>query len=125
MLVVALGADHAGFALKETLKAWLVGRGYTVLDFGTHGTDPVDYPDYAAPVGVAVGQRVAACGVLVCGSGIGTTVATSVLESWLATSFEGGRHATRIDKVAALERRSGPAGRGSAIPDEVTHVPAR
>jgi ribose/galactose isomerase len=108
MLVVALGADHAGFVLKETLKAWLVGRGDTVLDFGTHGTDPVDYPDDAAPVGVAVGQRVAACGVLVCGS---------VLRSR--------ERPTRIDKVAALERRSGPAGRGSTIPDEVTHVPAR
>ena len=47
MLSVALGADHAGWELKEALKAWLMDAGYQILDFGTHSPDSVDYPDYA------------------------------------------------------------------------------
>ena len=54
MLSVALGADHAGWELKEALKAWLMDAGYQVLDFGTHSPDSVDYPDYAAQVAEAV-----------------------------------------------------------------------
>lgn len=47
MMVVALGADHAGFELKEALKAWLIQAGHQVLDFGSHSPESVDYPDYA------------------------------------------------------------------------------
>ena len=47
---IALGADHAGYGLKEALKAWLINHGYQVLDLGTHSTESVDYPDYAALV---------------------------------------------------------------------------
>ena len=77
MAVVALGADHAGFHLKEAVKTWLVERGHHVLDFGTHSTDSVDYPDYAAAVADAVREGSAARGVLVCGTGIGMAIAAN------------------------------------------------
>jgi ribose 5-phosphate isomerase B len=69
--MIALGADHAGWQLKEEIKAWLLGRNVEVTDFGTHSPDPVDYPDYAAQVGEAVASGKAERGVLVCGTGIG------------------------------------------------------
>lgn len=71
---VALGADHAGLALKESLKAALDDLGVSCEDFGTFGPDPVDYPDIAADVGRAVGEGRAERGVLVCGSGIGMAI---------------------------------------------------
>jgi ribose 5-phosphate isomerase B len=74
---VALGADHAGFELKEALKAWLAARGFQVLDLGTHSTESVDYPDYAAAVAQAVADGTADRGVLVCGTGIGMAVAAN------------------------------------------------
>ena len=77
MTVVALGADHAGFLLKQDLKEWLVGAGYTVVDAGTHSHDSVDYPDFAAAVaGVVIGGE-AERGILVCGSGIGMAIAAN------------------------------------------------
>ena len=79
MMVVALGADHAGFPLKEDLKAWLIDHGCDVVDFGTQSTESVDYPDYAAAVGVAVVTGKATCGVLVCGTGIGMAMAANKL----------------------------------------------
>jgi len=75
MTIVGLGADHAGFPLKEDLKAWLIARGYDVVDLGTQSTESVDYPDYAAAVGSAVTTGKADCGVLVCGTGIGMAMA--------------------------------------------------
>ena len=77
MLSVALGADHAGWELKEALKAWLMDGGYQVLDFGTHGPDSVDYPDYALQVAEAVAVGKVERGVLVCGTGIGMTIAAN------------------------------------------------
>ena len=77
MAVIALGADHAGFPLKENLKSWLADRGHRVLDFGTHSGDSVDYPDYAAAVGMAVAKGEAERGVLVCGTGIGMAIAAN------------------------------------------------
>jgi ribose 5-phosphate isomerase B len=74
---IALGADHAGFELKEALKAWLIDQNYEVLDYGTHSTDPVDYPDYAAYVAEAVADGKVDRGVLVCGTGIGMAIAAS------------------------------------------------
>ena len=68
---IALGADHAGFELKEALKGWLIDRGYQVLDLGTHGSESVDYPDYAAQVAEAVADGKVERGVLVCGTGVG------------------------------------------------------
>ena len=77
MRVIALGADHAVFPLKEDLKAWLTARGHHVLDFGTDSAESVDYPDYAARVAEAVGTGTAERGVLVCGTGIGMAIAAN------------------------------------------------
>ena len=74
---VALGADHAGFQLKEALKGWLIEHGYQVVDHGTHSAESVDYPDYAAQVGEAVADHKVERGVLVCGTGIGMTIAAN------------------------------------------------
>ena len=74
MVAVALGADHAGWELKESLKAWLIDQGHQVLDFGTHSPEPVDYPDYAAQVAEAVAVAKVGHGVLVCGTGIGMAI---------------------------------------------------
>ena len=70
-MVIALGADHAGWELKDALKAWLIESGYQILDFGTHSPESVDYPDYALPVAESVAWGKAERGVLVCGTGIG------------------------------------------------------
>ena len=77
MAVIALGADHAGFSLKEDLKSWLADRGHRVIDLGTHSTDSVDYPDFAAAVGAAIARGEAERGVLVCGTGIGMAIAAN------------------------------------------------
>ena len=77
MIVVALGADHAGLELKEALKAWLIQGGHQVLDFGTHSPESVDYPDYALQVGEAVAAGKAERGLLVCGTGIGMAMAAN------------------------------------------------
>jgi ribose 5-phosphate isomerase B len=74
---VAVGADHAGFLLKEALKGWLIDHGYQVADYGTHSAEPVDYPDYAAQVAEAVAEGKVERGVLVCGTGIGMTIAAN------------------------------------------------
>ncbi len=144
---VAIGADHGGFALKETLKAFLEEMGYTSVDCGAHSSDPVDYPDYALAVaelvssgrawrGIVVdgagigscmaankvpGVRAAMCydqatavnsrehndaNVLTLGAGlIGVTLARQIVKTWLETDFGGGRHARRVDKIAAIEKR--------------------
>ena len=145
MAVIALGADHAGFSLKQTLKAQLTERGHQVIDLGTHSTDSVDYPDFAAAVAHSVQAGAAEHGVLVCGSGIGMAIAANkvagvraavagdvatarlsrqhndtnvlaigaratsddaaivIVDAWLATPFEGGRHARRVGKLAELD----------------------
>lgn len=74
---VAIGSDHAGFELKETLKAYLKDLHYDVVDLGTHSTAPVDYPDYAEAVGVAVRGDRADRGIMVCGSGVGASIAAN------------------------------------------------
>jgi ribose 5-phosphate isomerase B len=156
MAVIALGADHAGWPLKEIVKEWLDGRGDEILDFGTHTADSVDYPDYATLVADAVSEGSAARGILVCGTGIGMTIAANkvggvraaacadtytarmarehndtnvlalgarivgrddaieIVRVWLETAFAGDRHARRIDKLTAIERK-----------EPRRHVPAR
>jgi ribose 5-phosphate isomerase B len=72
---IALAADHAGFALKDELAAWLRDLGYEVEDLGTNGADSVDYPQYGAKLARAVATGAADRGVAVCGSGIGISIA--------------------------------------------------
>ena len=74
---IALGADHAGFELKEKIKQRLVAEGMEVEDRGTVSTDSVDYPDFARAVAEEVAQKKADFGVLVCGSGIGMAIAAN------------------------------------------------
>ena len=76
---VAVAADHAGVGLKQHLAEWLQGQGHEVLDFGTHSTEPVDYPDYAEAVGQAVLDGRAERGIIVCGSGVGACIAANKL----------------------------------------------
>lgn len=74
---IALGADHAGFGLKEKLRTWLVNRGYPVVDKGTNSAESTDYPDYAHSVADSVADGSADLGLLVCGSGIGVCIAAN------------------------------------------------
>lgn len=74
---VAIAADHAGYEMKERLTAKMAEAQHDVLDFGADGRQPVDYPDYAEAVGLAVDQEEAERGVLICGSGIGVCVAAN------------------------------------------------
>ena len=77
MRAIALGADHAGFPLKEVVKSWLEGHGHKVLDVGTHTADSVDYPDYASAVTDKLRAGEAEQGILVCGTGIGMAIAAN------------------------------------------------
>jgi len=72
---IALAADHAGFALKDELVAWLREAGHEVSDLGTNGPGSVDYPDYGARLARAVASGEATRGIAVCGSGIGISIA--------------------------------------------------
>lgn len=76
---IAIGSDHAGFEMKETLVAFLRKLGHQVVDVGTHSTDPVDYPDYAEALGKVLLEGLADRGVLICGSGVGASVAANKL----------------------------------------------
>lgn len=144
---VALGADHGGFALKETLKTSLTQLGYHVVDCGTNSTEPVDYPDLALAVAELVASGKAWRGIIVDGAGIGSCMAANkvpgvraalcydqatasnsrehndanvltlgggligpnlahqIVKTWLETEFGGGRHARRVDKIIAIEKR--------------------
>jgi ribose 5-phosphate isomerase B len=146
---VVIGSDHAGFRLKEELKKALAEWKHEVVDVGTHSTDSVDYPDFAKAACDEVlalgGTPSSTLGVLVCGSGIGisiaankvhgiraarceepysarmsrehndanvlcmgervigTGVALDTLKAFLDGKFAGGKHQTRIEKIAKLE----------------------
>lgn len=144
---VALGADHGGYPLKETLKAHLKSLGYEVVDCGTNSADAVDYPDFAYAVAQLVASGQCANGVVVDGAGIGScmtankvpgvraamcydhatatnsrehnhanvltlgagligaNLAKQIVQTWLATPYGGGRHAARVAKITAIEKR--------------------
>ncbi|GAC1445985.1 MAG: hypothetical protein NVSMB56_01070 [Pyrinomonadaceae bacterium] len=75
---IAIGADHGGYPLNETIIAELNAKGHVILDFGTHdATQPDDYPDYAKAVGFAVRDGKADVGIVICGSGVGACVAAN------------------------------------------------
>jgi ribose 5-phosphate isomerase B len=76
-MIVAIGTDHGGFALKGPLVRALTEAGHEVIDLGTYSADPVDYPDYARAVGRAVLDGRAERGVLICGSGAGAAIAAN------------------------------------------------
>jgi ribose 5-phosphate isomerase B len=148
---VALGADHAGVALRADVMARLTARGVEIEDFGTLSDESVDYPDYAAKVAEAVASGRVDYGVLVCGTGLGMAIAANkvpgiravavidlestrlarqhndanvlalgarvtpkddlltIVDTFLDTPFEGGRHQRRVDKITALEQHKAHA----------------
>jgi len=75
--IVAMGADHAGFTLKNTLMGVLQERGFEILDCGTNSENSVDYPDFGHAVAGAIEAGTADWGILVCGSGIGISIAAN------------------------------------------------
>ena len=74
---IAIASDHAGFDLKTALRGELEAMGYEILDLGTDTTDSVDYPDFAEALAQAIREGAAATGVLICGSGIGISMAAN------------------------------------------------
>jgi RpiB/LacA/LacB family sugar-phosphate isomerase len=76
---IVIGSDHAGFPLKEDLTAYIRQLGHQVVDVGTHGTEAVDYPDYAEALSKTLLDGLAERGVLICGSGVGASVAANKL----------------------------------------------
>jgi ribose 5-phosphate isomerase B len=156
---IAMGADHAGYELKDKIRQHLEKKGFQVEDEGTRSGESVDYPDYARLVARDVSRGRADLGILVCGSGIGMAMAANkvagvraanvtseyeaqmsrehnnanvlalgarilkedealrIVDKWLATSFAGGRHERRVEKIAAMEseqaHRPAPETKGS------------
>ena len=138
---IAIASDHGGFALKEQVKAHLTERNLEVLDLGTHSEESVDYPAYGKACGEAVVGGQADLGIVVCGTGIGISIACNkvkgvrcglctsvemahltkqhnnanvlalggrttapelamaIVDEWLDTEFEGGRHQRRVDML--------------------------
>ena len=96
-LRIAVGADHAGFPVKEAIKTYLEGAGHTVTDSGTWSEELVDYPDYAKKVAEAVSRGEADLGILADGTGIGMAIASN--------KVPGIRAATVNDLIAARAAR--------------------
>ena len=132
---IALAADHGGFELKEAVKAHLEELGLEYIDYGTHSTASVDYPDMALPACDAVVSGECSKALLFCGTGVGISccsdsfsceytrrhndanalcmggrvvgpgLACQLVDLFLNTEFEGGRHEKRIAKLMAIENR--------------------
>lgn len=94
---VAIGADHGGYSLKESLKSVITGAGYEVVDCGTNSTDSVDYPDYAYAVARLVADKRAWRGIMIDGAGIGSCMA--------ANKIPGIRAAMCYDQATAVNSR--------------------
>ena len=142
---IALGNDHRGLKVKMAIVNLLEGLGHDYYDFGSNGTESVDYPDFARPVGKSVSAGEFDYGILICSTGIGMCIAANkvkgiraalchsvhdavrsrqhndanvlclagegvelntnleIVKAFLATTFEGGRHERRLEKVRAIE----------------------
>jgi len=98
MTVIAVGADHNGYALKEQVKQQLLELGYHVEDFGCHDGETVDYPDVARPVADAVAAGAADRAVLVCGTGLGMAIAANKVRGVRAASVTDPYSAERARK---------------------------
>lgn len=145
--MIAIGSDHGGFALKRLIMEHLDARGLAYRDFGSFSEESCDYPDFGEAVGRAVAAGECARGVLICGTGIGISIAANkvrgvraalcgdcfsaemcrmhndanilalgarvtgpglalkILDSFLDTEFEGGRHTRRVEKIMQIEGR--------------------
>ena len=85
---IALGSDHAGFPLKEHLRTFIESLGHDVEDLGTTSTESVDYPDYAEKVGLAVVEGHVDRGIMLCGSGVGASIAANKIPGVRAANCE-------------------------------------
>jgi ribose 5-phosphate isomerase B len=94
---IALGADHAGYKLKEIIKNYLKRKKIEFKDFGTHSEESVDYPDYVFPVAQAVARGEFARGIVMCGSGVGATI--------VANKVKGIRAVNAYDTYTAKQSR--------------------
>jgi ribose 5-phosphate isomerase B len=153
---IAIGSDHAGFSVKETIRKYLESAGYAVSDLGTSSEESVDYPDYGKAVGERVVSKQADLGIAVCGTGIGISIAANkvpgvraalahdvntarlarehndanvlalggrvvtgdaaieMVQTFVTTTYLGGRHQRRLDKITAIEKEErSTAARGS------------
>ena len=143
---IAIGSDHRGCAMKDSVMRLLAEKGYSYQDFGCHTGEIVDYPDIAVKVAEAVARGEYNRGILICGSGIGMCIAANkvkgiraaqcydaftakrarlhndaqicclsaeegkvrlaaIMETFLTTDFEGGRHIARINKIKEIEEK--------------------
>ena len=80
MKKIALGTDHAGFPLKEIIKEYLEARGFEIIDYGTHGNAPVDYPDYIRPAAQSVANGESDLGIVFGGSGNGEAMVANKIK---------------------------------------------
>jgi len=94
---LAIGADHGGFEMKESLKTFLTELGYECQDFGTNSTEPVDYPDFAHAVALAVSRKTCDLGIMIDGAGIGSCM--------VANKVPGVRAAMCYDQASARNSR--------------------
>ena len=144
---IGIGNDHSAVEMKNEIKEYLESKGHEVVNFGTDLTESCNYPEYGEAVGRAVASGKVDCGVLICGTGIGISlaankvkgvraavcsepcsarltkqhnnaniiafgarivgieVAKAIVDAWLDTEFEGGRHQTRVDMLMAIENK--------------------
>ncbi|KRN30083.1 ribose 5-phosphate isomerase B [Liquorilactobacillus mali] len=147
MKKIVFGSDHAGFSLKEELIPYVKSLEYQVIDLGTFSKESTDYPIYGKKVGEIVANAEADLGIVICGTGIGISIAANkipgvraacvtnlygaeyskkhnnanvlalgarmlnitqakeIVNKWLQTDFESGRHQRRIDEISALDER--------------------
>ncbi len=116
-----MGADHAGYELKDALAEHIRGRGFEVLDLGTNSPDSVDYPDFGTAVGRAVAGGRAELGVCVCGSGIGICMAADKVHGVRAgtvhdeTSARLARQHNDANVICIGARLTGPAVATAAV----------
>ncbi|MBO4461709.1 MAG: ribose 5-phosphate isomerase B [Lachnospiraceae bacterium] len=77
MMKIGIGNDHAAYDMKREIKSYLEEKGYEVIDFGCHSTERANYPEFGEKVGRAVAEKQVDCGVLICGTGIGISMAAN------------------------------------------------
>jgi ribose 5-phosphate isomerase B len=112
-LKIAIGSDHRGYALKERIKELLSAEGHEYDDLGTDGTDSVDYPDYGIPVAEKVAGGEADRGIVICGSGIGISIAANKVKGaraalvWTAKQAEMTRRHNDSNVLALSEEMLG------------------
>ena len=114
---IAIGADHGGFELKEEIKKFLIESGYDVTDFGTNIDKPIDYPNIAYPLSIAVARGEYERGILICGTGIGMSlVANKVkgIRAALCTDVYSARYSIRHNNANILTFGGRVLGEGLA-----------